>query len=122
MKKKMLFRETYKAVMIIIAFIGIVIQADSAYPFERSEEKKDVINNGSTLSASQVSELPDIYDIEPTPGEYSYDRKSGLDGSNLRSEKSEVRKKNYELRIANYEEKTAITNYQVSVKKSLWQW
>ncbi len=122
MKKKMLFREIYKAVMIIIAFIGIVIQADSAHPFEGPAEKKDVIINGSTLSASQVPELPAIYGTEPTPGEYSYDRKSGLDGLEVGSEKSEVRKKNYELRIANYEKDTAMTNYQISVKKSLLQW
>ncbi len=122
MRKKMLFREMYKAVMITIAFIGIVIQADSAYPFERSEEKKDAIINGSALSESQVPELPAIYGTEPN-------------GMEVRSEKSEVRKKNsglrsekvntnknYELRIANYEEDTAMTNYQVSVKKRLLQW
>ncbi len=120
MKKKMLFREMYKTAMIIIAFIGIVIQADAAHPFERSEEKTDVINNGTTLSASQVSEIQNIFKIEPN-------------GMEVRSEKSEVRKKdsevrsekvntNYELRIANYEKDTAITNYQVSVTKRLWQW
>ena len=129
MKKQMLFREMYKAVMIIIAFIGIVIQADSAYPFERSEEKKDVIINGITLSASQVSEIQNIYKIEPMPGNDWYDRKSGLNGleyssekDEVRSEKSEVRKKNYEFRISNFEQDTAMTNNQLSIKKSVWQW
>ena len=122
MKKQMLFREMYKAVMIIIAFIGIVIQADSAYPFERSEEKKDVIINGITLSASQVSEIQNTYKIEPMPGNDWYDRKSGLNGLEYSSEKSEERKNNYELRIANYEQDTAIANYQLSITKSVWQW
>jgi hypothetical protein len=119
MKKKMLFREMYEAAMIIIAFIGIVIQADPAHPFERSEEKKDVIINGSTLSASQVSELQALYGIERKPGEYSHDRKSSLDGLEVRSEKVNT---NYELLITNYEEDTGMTNNQLSIKKSVWQW
>ena len=122
MKKKMLFREMYKAAMIIIAFIGVIIQADSAHPLERSEEKKDVNINTITLSASQVSEFQTIDRIEPIPGNDWYDRKSGLSGLEYRSEKSEERKNNYELRIANYEQDTAITNYQLRITKSLWQW
>lgn len=76
----MLIRMIYKAALMLIAFIGIVIQAESGLPFERSEEKKDVIINGITLSASQVSEFQTIYGIEPIPREYWYDRKSGLYG------------------------------------------
>ncbi len=113
MKKKMLCREMYKAAMIIIAFIGIVIQADAAHPFERSEDKKDIPINVSTLSASQISELQDLYGIEP-------------DGKEVRSRKDEVRsekvKTNYELRIANYDKDTAMSNNQLSIKKRVWKW
>jgi ribosome-binding protein aMBF1 (putative translation factor) len=103
----------YKAVMIIIAFIGIVLQADSAYPFERSEEKKDVIINGSFLM--EVRSESNRPFAETRLGKSEVRKKD----SELRSEKVNT---NYELLITNYEEDTGMSNNQLSIKKSVWQW
>ena len=85
MKKIIVFMKNTKIVLLTLAFICLTAQIQQVLAFDQTKNKntptqEEVIINDITLSKSQVSELKKIYGVEPQPGNYWYDTKSGLYG------------------------------------------
>jgi hypothetical protein len=85
MKKLTIFIKNTKIVLVTLAFICLTAQTQQVLAFDQTMNQdtpspEEVIINGITLSKSQVSEFKIIYGVEPQPGTYWYDTKSGFYG------------------------------------------
>lgn len=80
MRIKKYIRKLYKIAMMLMAFIGIITHAQYGHSIEQQRDRHEVVINGTTLSAEQISEFQAIYGIDPVPGNYWYDSRSGLYG------------------------------------------
>ena len=85
MKTLINFMKKTKVVLLTLAVIFLTAQMQQVLAFdptmiENIPKTEKVMINGITLSHSQVAELKNIYGVEPPPGNYWYDTKSGLYG------------------------------------------
>jgi hypothetical protein len=85
MKTLIIVIKNIKTVLVTLAVIFLTAQIQQVLAFDQTMNEniptsEKVIINGITLSKSQVAELKNIYGIQPLPGNYWYDKTSGLYG------------------------------------------
>lgn len=86
MKTFNIFTTNAQIVLVTLAVIFLMAQIQQAFAFDQAmnpnNTKSGIVTiNGMTLTNSQVAELMNVYGVEPQPGNYWYDTKSGLYGA-----------------------------------------